>query len=150
MIGAAAFLLNPRVLAVLALVAAVAFTHFMAFRKGKNDVRLEWAAATAAANEDARRLEQARQRRAEEAGRLAAAREDRLRAAADGARRAAGGLRDDLAALRARSQSRPASESITGVLGELLQSCAEEYQRVAEEADRATSEVKELRDAWPQ
>lgn len=144
-------LLSPRLWIAAALVAALAFSHFAAFRKGKANVRLEWTASVAAANEEARRMEQARQSRVDEAGRAAATRETRLRADIAGAARERDGLRGDLDAIqRASADSIAAANNAVRTLGDVLEQCSREYLSVAEAADRATSEVKQLREAWPQ
>lgn len=143
------YLLNPRVLIALAIVAALAFSHLMAYRKGSANVKAEWTLSVANANAEARSLERARQRRAEEAGVLAAAREARLRADAARAAGALAGLRDELTRLSGRSESSPAPDPTIRTLGDILQACADEYRSVAEQADAAFSEVKLLREAWP-
>lgn len=145
-----AFLLNPRVLAVLVVLGALAASHIYAYRKGASHVRLEWSAATAAANEEARKLEQQRQRRADEAGALAQAREAGIRADAVRAAGAVRGLRDELAALRGRSQSCPAANQRADALDQLFGECVSAYRDMAEKADRHQSNVKLLLDAWPQ
>lgn len=142
-------LLNPRVLIALGILALLAFTHITAYRKGENHVRIEWAAATAAANEEARGLERSRQRRAEEAGRMAAAREDRLRA---GAARAAGaerGLRDAIAAERLRNESCGSANQRAATYGELLGESAAAYRELAEACDRHVNDIRLLQEAWP-
>jgi predicted lipid-binding transport protein (Tim44 family) len=144
-----AFLLNPRVLIVLVVVGLLAFTHLTAYRKGSSHVRQEWAAATAQANDEARKLEQQRQRRADEAGALAQAREVGLRAAAVRAAGADDGLRDDLAALRARSQSCAAAHQRADALDQLFGECVSAHRELAQKADRHSSDVKLLLDAWP-
>ena len=144
-------LLNPRLLIALAIVAALAFSHFQAYRKGKHAVRQEWLAATAAANSEARTLERARQSRADDAARLAASRQGRILVDSAGARDAVGGVRDDIGAVRLHAEKSiaAANESIR-TLGDVLQSCTAEYQRMAEEADRNYNEALTLRQAWPQ
>jgi DNA-binding helix-hairpin-helix protein with protein kinase domain len=134
----------------LALAALLSFTHFSAFRAGKQNVKNEWAASVVAANAESRKLEQQRQRRAEEAQSLAAGRSRALDADARNARAVAGGLRDTLDATeRAAKESHDTANNAVRALSELLGSCTAEYVAVAEAADRATSEVRTLRDAWP-
>lgn len=142
-------LLNPRVLIALALLAILAFTHFTAYRKGAANVRLEWQASVAAANDEARRLEQARQRRADEAGRLAAAREDRLRAAAARAGDAVHGLRDAIAARNLATESCTAATERAAATGKLLGESAAAYRELAERCDRHVNDVRLLLEAWP-
>lgn len=144
-------LLDPRLWLATALALALSFGagYFKGFRHADKQVRLEWTAAVASANAEARQLEQARQRRADEAAKLGAAREAGIRADAARARGSVDGLRGDLAALRARAQSLTAALDALSAVGDVLQSCGAEYQRVAEQADRAFSEVRTLREAWP-
>ena len=143
-------LLSPRLWIAAALVAALAFSHFAAYRKGKSDVRAEWAAAVAAANQEARKLEQSRQRRADEAAQLAAAREARLRTDAAHAADSLRGLRDDLNTARLfAAQSRAAAEQTAFLATELLDRCSARYIGVAEAAQRADTEARELRQGWP-
>lgn len=143
------YLLNPRVLIALAIVAALAFSHLMAYRKGSANVKAEWTLSVANANAEARQLERARQRFADEAGRMAATREARLRADAARAADSARGLRDELTRISGRSEPGTASDATVRTLGDILQACTDEYRSVAEQADAAFSEVKMLRDAWP-
>ena len=142
-------LMSWRVWVAIAIAAALAFSHFTAYRSGKNHVTLQWKASIAQANIDARETERLRQRSVDKAVDAAAAREIGLRADAARAAGLARGLRDDLAALKSRSQSGTAADPVVSTVSELFASCVDEYQRVATEADRATSEVKTLRDAWP-
>lgn len=145
-------LLDPRWW--LALILALALSFGAGFWKGnvhgKSTVRAEWTAATAAANQEARALENARQRRADEAARLARTREAGIRAAADRARGESAGLRDDLAAARDYAkQSRDAAERTAALATDLLGRCEARYLGMAEAAARADSYARELMDAWP-
>ena len=133
----------------IAIAAALAFSHLTAYRSGKQNVRNEWKASVAQANIDARETERLRQRSVDKAVDAAASREIGLRADAARAAGLARGLRGDLSALKSRSQSCPAADPVVSTVSELFASCVDEYRRVATEADRATSEVKTLRDAWP-
>jgi hypothetical protein len=143
-------LLNPRLWIALALAGLLAFSHFTAYRKGKANVRTEWTAAVATANAEARRLEQARQRRADEAAQMAAAREGRIRADAAGARRESDGLRDDLSATREHArQSLDACTVSLAAAADVFQSCASRYSELAEDADRHASDSLKLQQAWP-
>lgn len=143
-------LLSPRLWLALALVAGLSFSHFFMYRKGSNAVRSEWLVSVASANEEARRLEQARQSAADAAGRLAAKREAGIRADAVRARNAADGLRDDLSAARDyAAQSRAAAEQTARVATGLFGQCTARYLGVAEDAARADSEARELREGWP-
>jgi len=118
---------------------------------GRSTVRAEWVAATATANQEARSLENARQRRADEAAKLAAAREAGIRNFAAAARRESLGLRDDLSAARDYAkQSRDAAERTAALATDLLGRCEAEYLDVAEAAQRADSYARELMAAWPE
>lgn len=143
-------LLNPRLLIALVLVAALAFSHFMAYRKGQTNVRNEWQVAVAQANSEARRLELARQSRADEAASLAAKREAGIRADAVRASDAVRGLRDALdAAQRRGSDSQAAAIARAAALGELLAASAEAHRELAQRCDRHVSDLRMLLDAWP-
>lgn len=143
-------LLNPRFLIGLALAGALAFTHFFVYRAGKAHVRLEYAAAQAKANNEARALEQRRQDRADEAGRLAASREVRIRADAASARAAADSLRDTLDAVeRASQNSGDAARESVAALSSVFADCSRRYQELAEIADRHASDSLKLQQSWP-
>lgn len=144
--------LNPTLwLVALAILAGSSgLSYFKGRTNGIQVCEARHAAATVLANDEARKLEQARQRRADEAAKLGAAREARIRASAASAARAVGGLRDDLRTARDyAAQSRAAAERVANVATDLLGRCAERYSGVAEAAQRADSEARELRDAWP-
>lgn len=144
-------LLNWRVWVAMAVVAILTFTHLTVYRKGGNEVRTEWVASVAAANEESRRLERARQSRVDDAARVAAAAQARILADAAGARRSADGLRGDLdAARKYAAQSGAAAERVAVLATGLLGRCTADYLAVAEAAARADGEARELRQAWPQ
>ena len=143
------YLLNPRVLIVAALVAILAFTHYTAYRKGKHHVELEWKASVAAANEDALRLERARQSRVDQAARAAAAREDRLRSDASRAGDSLQRLRHAIAAHKLAEESRAAAIERADTAEQLLIESATAYRELAEKADRHATDVQTLLDAWP-
>jgi hypothetical protein len=138
-----------RLIAAMVVIAVLLATHWKAYTEGGKDVRSEWTAAIAQANAEARSLEQARQRRADEAGRLAAAREAGLRADAARSANAVRGLRDELAALKSRSQSDSPETQRTSAIGELLAECSEAYRSLAERADRHVNDLRLLQEAWP-
>jgi hypothetical protein len=144
------YLLNPKLWIAAAIVALLAFTHVFTYRAGAANVRLENAARVTAANEEARRMESLRQRNVDEAARAAAARATRLAADARSARLAADSLRDTIGAVELHAkESRAAADNAVRALSDVFGSCVREYQGLAEETDRATSEVKTLRQAWP-
>lgn len=143
--------MNLRVIAGLVLVAVLAFSHLTAYRKGKHDEKLVHVAAVAAANEDARRLENARQSRADQAASIAAGREAGIRAAADRARGERDGLQHDLsAALDFAAESHSAAQQVAGRAAAVVEACSRALVGVAEYADRADGEARELRQAWPE
>jgi hypothetical protein len=142
-------LLSPRLWLLAGLVALLAFTHITVYRKGSANVRAEWKLSVAAANEEARRLEQARQRRVDDAARAAAAREAGLRADAVRAAGALRGLRAQLASLPACGDPGTAADNASRTVRELFDICGEALGSMAAEADRARSEALMLREAWP-
>lgn len=80
----------------------------------------------------------------------AASRERKLRADASGSRDALISLSaaaED--ALRTAETSHAACNIIANTQSQLFRSCSTEYQRVAEDADRAISERQTILDAWP-
>jgi hypothetical protein len=144
-------LLNPRVIAVLIVAAVLAFSHFTVYRWGKNHVRQEWQAAKAAANIEARALEQRRQDRANEAAVLAAKRQSVILADSVRARAAVRGLRDAIeSSQRVAEKSQAAATARALALGELLESCSAEYQELGRAADSHSSDVRTLLESWPQ
>lgn len=134
-----------------AVVAGLTFSHDYVYRKGKHNEKLVHAAAVAAANEDARRLERARQSRADQAAAIAASREAGIRAAADRARSERDSLRDDLsAALDWASQSHSSAQQVASRAAAVVEACSRALVGVAEYADRADGEARQLRQAWPE
>lgn len=117
---------------------------------GTKTVRAEWLEATAAANQEARRLEQARQRRADEAAQLGAGRAKRLAADARSARSELDRLRSAVSATKpASEESCTAASQRADTLGKLLLQSGELLTEIAGSADRHASDVKLLLDAWP-
>ncbi len=143
-------LLNIRVLIALAIVAALGFSHFTVYRAGKNNVRTEWKAATAASNIEANRMERARQRGVDEAAILAAKRNGAIAGDLRAARVLAGGLRADIdAAERVAAQSAAAADQLRATYRELYVESTELLTEIAGAADQHSSDVRTLRDAWP-
>lgn len=145
-------LLNPTIwLVALAILAGSSgLSYFKGRTNGTKICEAAHAAAKVAANEDARKLEQARQRRADESAKLAAAREVRIRLDADRARNAVGILRGTLDSVERRaSESRAAADNAVRALSNVVGECGSALVEVSQDADRARSEVKTLRDAWP-
>jgi hypothetical protein len=145
-------LLDPRMwLAAIVLVgAASGVSYFKGRSDGKTICEAKHAQAVTAANVEARKIESRRQAMVDEAGRASAARTRSLAADTARARGESSGLRDDLRTVELHaSQSRTAADNAVRALGELFEQCSRAYIDVAAEADRATSEVKTLRDGWP-
>ena len=145
-------ILDPRlwIAALLALAAAFGGGYFKGERHGRKAEQLVHAAAVAAANEDARRLENARQSRADEAAAIAARREAGIRAAADRARSERDGLQHDLgAALDYAAESHAASQQVARAAAGVVETCSRILVEVSEYADRADAEARELRQGWP-
>ena len=144
------YLLNWRLWALVFVLALFPAGYLKGRHDGKHSVQVEWDAAKAKANAEARALEQRRQDRADEAARLAAAREARIRSDAAGARRAADGLRDTIGAVRLHAQkSLDACTVSLAATADVFQSCASRYSDLAEEADRHASDSLKLQMAWP-
>lgn len=144
------YLLSPRVWLALALAIAFVSSNVWSYRHGKSTVQAEWNAAKAAASEEARRVESLRQSKVDKASKDRAARENRLRA--DSVRLAGerDGLLDDLRATRDyASQSRATAYSVAKLSTELFEQCTNALVEMASNADRADSEARALREAWP-
>jgi hypothetical protein len=134
----------------LALVAALAFSHFTVYRWGKNEIRKEWLAATAAANVDSRKLEQQRQRRADEAQSIAAGRSASLARAVRLAGDSADSLYDTLDATeRMAAQSHDAATKAVSALRAVSESCTAEYRAVGQEAQGHANDSLMYQEAWP-
>jgi tryptophan 2,3-dioxygenase len=143
-------LLNIRLWIAAALIAALSFSHFFSYRAGKANVRLEWQAATAAANLESRALEQRRQRRADEAAQLRAASETRLRSDLASARGVRDGLLDTLSATqRYAEESHAAASRATAALDTVFRDCTRAYLDMAEAAQRHADDALMLERAWP-
>lgn len=108
-------------------------------------------AAARAAEAKNRAIETALNQQLQDAQNAARTRETTLRRDADAARKSAGGLRDELAALNRRLAEAPLEAVLVGTaaVGDVLLECTERYRAVAEKADRHASDVKTLSDAWP-
>lgn len=143
-------LLSPRLWILAAIVAALAFSHFTVYRKGRADVQAQWTLATAQANIEARQMEQRRQRNVDDAAKVAVASQARIVADARHARSERDGLRGDLIAIRAHaSQSLAAATFTVSALSAVLESCSREYQELAEIADRHAADSLMYQSAWP-
>lgn len=107
--------------------------------------------ARAAALADARTKETARFRNMEVAYRANELENHRLRAAALAADRAARGLRDDLAAIRASlpRDADPACHAALTACHAVLGECSERYRVVALAADDHAADARLCLDGWP-
>jgi hypothetical protein len=145
-------LFDPRLwLAALVLVGAASGVSYLKGRSdGKTICEAKHAQAVTAATLEARKIESRRQAMVDEAGRAAAARTRSLAVAADRARGESSGLRDDLRAVELHaSQSRTAADNAVRALSAVVAECSATLVEVAEAADRAYSESRTLREAWP-
>ena len=81
----------------------------------------------------------------------AQSREARLKRDVANAQSAVVGLRNDLSALRSRLATSTEASCLAAAdsIGGLLAQCAEDYRAMAEIADRHTSDVQTLIEAWP-
>lgn len=143
-------LLNPRVLITLAIVALLTFSHFTAYRKGKANVRMEWAAATAEAEKQSRSLEQRRQSAVDAATRIAAASAHRDAIARAGARDELDSMRGTLDLIeRASAESHDAATKSVAALSAVFGDCSREYLRMAEEASGHARDSLTYQQGWP-
>jgi hypothetical protein len=142
-------LLNPRLWILAAIVAALAFSHFAAYNKGKSHVKLEWQAATAAANIEAFKASERRQRNVDVAATAATTRQAGIRADSARAGDAVVRLRDAIAAKRNSDQSAAAANQRADTLGDLFIESVSAYRELAQTCDRHVSDVRLLLDAWP-
>lgn len=151
-------LLNWRVWAAIILAAALAFTHYTAYRSGKAVVRAEWNAEKlkqteqlAAANAEYRRIEQRRNSMVMEALNAAKKREILAAAAARDLRTELDGLRDDLASAGAnlsRASSRSLRQRIQA-LDTVFEQCTRAVEGLAGDAQGIASDARLMLDAWP-
>ena len=144
-----AFLLNPRVLICLALAGLLSSTHFAAYRHGKGVVHVEWDKSIAAANAEARRIEQRRQGAVDTAVVAQTRRKSVVLVDSGRAAAALDGLRDAIAARDVAEESATAATQRADSLGKLLLSCGAAYQELAGRADSHVNDVRTLLEAWP-
>jgi hypothetical protein len=151
-------LLNPRILIALAIAAALAFTHFSAYRSGKANVRAAWDAekaqqvlALAAANEENRRIAERRTSLSTEASNAAQKQTQVARADAAASRDAADGLRGDLTAARTQlaGAADAARAKYSAAVDSVLTSCTRRYSEVAEAAQGHAIDSLMYQRAWP-
>lgn len=143
---------DPRVwiIAVLLLLATFTGGFFYGEHKQAHLDKLERTAEIASANQEARQLEQKRQDNANAASTVAAKRAQSLVVDAANARRESSGLRNDADALKLASQkSISAALASLDLTTDLLDRCTERYSGMAENAQRADTEARQLREAWP-
>ena len=99
----------------------------------------------------ARLAEKRNTQRLQEALDGAERREAKNLADAAAARRAAGSLREQLAAIKSGlpGVSADACRQRSGVLADVLGDCAASYSGLAEQADRLASDLRTMNDGWP-
>jgi hypothetical protein len=151
-------LLSPRMLAALVIAAVLSFTHFFAYRTGKNTVRVQWdkaaleqTQALVDAEKASRAREQALQTKLNEAVNAANKRTQIAKADAAAASRVAGSLRDDLATAR-RNLSSAAADAVrqyASTLSDVFGECTAEVERLASEAQSHAIDSLTLQQAWP-
>jgi len=152
-------MLNPLIIRAAAVIAFLAAAFSAGCISGRDQVQHKWDAAKVAQAKLAfdaamanREKERSMQQQLNEAQHAAAEREKKIRADYAAANAAAIGLRDTVAALRGRlsvatvEACRGTAESALVVFSQ----CSDEYQAVAEAADRFGSSAKTLNDAWPE
>lgn len=143
-------LLNWRVLLLAALVCLLSFTHFSAYRAGKATVRAEFAAATAAANIEAFKASERRQRTVDVAATASTARKTGIAAAASNVGSELVGLRNAIdTAERVARESTAAADHYRATCSKLLIESGELLKEVAASADGHASDVRLLLDSWP-
>ena len=145
-------LLNPTLW--LVAIAILAGSSGLTYLKGRTDgtkiCEAVHAKAAIAANEESRRLEQARQRRADESAKLAAARTNRLAADNRRAHSELDRLRDTIRAPKPTGdESCTAANQRADTAERLLLESGELLTEIAGAADRHASDVKLLLDSWP-
>ncbi len=144
-----ALLLSWRVWVAIGLAAALAFSHFTAYRTGKNHVRNEWKVAIAEANIAARETERIRQSAADKAADSSTRRQSAIAVRADSARGAAERLRDAVTARAVASESAAAASARATQYGNLLAESGDALREMALACERHSSDVRLLLDAWP-
>lgn len=144
-------MLNPKMIIAAVLAGVLAFTHFFTYRAGKAFVRNEYATQQAAANAEARRIEQRRASVAAAAAASAITRTTSLRAAAGAARDASDRLRDELdITQRFAGESAEAAAKSIAALRAVFESCTKEYRGMAESAQGHADDSMTLQEAWPE
>ena len=150
--------MNPLLIRAAVVIAFIAATVIAGCVTGREQIHDKWDAdkairmqAALTAERDARSKERSMQQQLNEAINAAAERETKLRADYSAANAAARGLRNDIAAVRSKlsiatvEACRGTAETALVVFGE----CADQYQSLAQDADRLGSSAKTLNDAWP-
>jgi len=153
-------LLSPRVWVALALAAVLTFTHGLAYRDGKANVRAAWDAEKfiqlsqqKEADRENRNIESARTNGVIAAQNAAVVRNRSLQADAVGARSESQRLRDALetaaVALRLPGDTCSASIDYADAASVLLAQCGTAYTNLAGQADGHSNDAKTLSEAWP-
>lgn len=142
-------LMSWRVWVAIAIAAALAFSHSMAYRKGKFNVQTQWKASIAEANDKAREIERLRQSAADKAAERGTTRQGVI---ADRSRDAAGAsvrLRDAIAARSVAEESAASASARATLYGNLLTESGDALREMALACERHSSDVRLLLDAWP-
>lgn len=158
-------LLNPRVWIALAIAAALAFTHFFTYRAGASNVRVQWAAQTAAlqaaaaqAERENRATESRRSTNVIEAINAQSTRTRTLQAAADRSRDESDSLRHALAAAtadlpspnpNAGGHNTAARDQLLTAMERGINDLAQAGASIARAADGHASDTLTLQQAWP-
>jgi len=151
-------LLSPRLWIALVISAALAFTHFAAYRSGKANIRAQWDAAkvvqqaqAAEATRINHAVESARQTKVIEAQNAAQTRNRKLQADAIAARSELDRMRNQLAA--GSSTMPTGATSASGIdpaaVAAILSDCAGVATDLAGKADGHASDAMMLLQAWP-
>lgn len=144
-------LLDPRLW--LAFLLACAISGGIGFLKGNNHgktlERAKTSEAVAAANNEARKMEERRQSAVDKAGASATARQTRIAADSAGAGGALQRLRDAISAQRSAEESVSAANKRAESYAKLLIESGTALTEMARSCDRILSDRQMLLDAWP-
>lgn len=151
-------LLSPRLWLAIGLAVILAVSHGFAYKSGRAAVRAQWDVEKAIQLKQTLELQsQYRQKEQEHAQRLSDAqqaarkRENLLQSQLATLRVSADSLRDDLSTYRSQlpGASCDAVRNYSAALSDVFRECTSRLVDVASEADRASGEVRLLRDSWP-
>lgn len=139
-----------RIAAALAVVIALAASHWKAYHMGVTVVQVEWTAANLKAEAVARSVEQQRTQAVQKAQNEHTKQIQTVRRDAATARTELDGLRNEIGRSNNTSgQPLAAADKRADTLGELLGQCGAAYQELAFKADGHVADVRLLIGAWP-